>query len=554
VIRSVKRYPELPTPYSMRDWRWVAERYDELVFDFERRDDFFPVIWWDESDGRGPSHAFGLPSYVGGIRTGDRHEAINCVAAVLGATLCGRDKRTDRGQNWVQLCLSYYDEGQHLFLNRRKIRAGSSFWYEIYPHILLYSLVDCYPEESRLGEIMEVTAREWQKACEALKGTDGVPDFNHVSFDFSTLKPVDNGRWREPDAAAGVAWLEYMAYMKFGDPIFLQAALDALRFLEHAHENPFYENLLPFGAFVAARVNAELGETFAVERFVNWCFDGDSTARPGWGVIDSRWGDMDCHGLQGSLTDWGQRWDRLSANASHDALPSSADGANESGYAFTTNTFCIAGALLPLVRYDPSFAPDIARWLLHLANNARLFYPNALPAKQQSCAFFRSDEDAVIAYEGLRRKWDYQSPYATGDPIRYSWGSIDLGLYGSSHVGILGGVLNQSEVDGVVYWDCLKTDYFHQPAFPTYLVYNPHFESVKVGLPMSGLGQNCTVDVYDKLTHRWLATGSHPDAKLDLGPLQVAVLVICPVGSELEGSRGKLMANGVTIDFHYPEG
>ena len=66
-------------------------------------------------------------------------------------------------------------------------------------------------------------------------------------------RPVDNGRWKEPDAAAGVAWLQYAAWKKFHQPDHLAAAETCLRFLQERTENPYYEVLLPYGTLVAAR-------------------------------------------------------------------------------------------------------------------------------------------------------------------------------------------------------------------------------------------------------------------------------------------------------------
>ena len=62
-------------------------------------------------------------------------------------------------------------------------------------------------------------------------------------------------------AAAGIAWLEYMAWLRFKDPRFLTAADWAIRSLEErpVDQSPLYEVLLPYGALAAARMNAELG-------------------------------------------------------------------------------------------------------------------------------------------------------------------------------------------------------------------------------------------------------------------------------------------------------
>jgi len=60
--------------------------------------------------------------------------------------------------------------------------------------------------------------------------------------------------------------------------------------------------LLPYGALIAARMNAELGRHYDVAKLVNACFEphGHLQARPGWGVISDRWNGLDAHGLSGA--------------------------------------------------------------------------------------------------------------------------------------------------------------------------------------------------------------------------------------------------------------
>jgi hypothetical protein len=540
MIRKVKQMPDMPQPYAMRNWKQVATAYDRLVFDAEATGDFFPLVWRDDTPGGTGKPAFGLPSYLGGRRGENGHEAINTATAVLGATLCGIDKSNQNGVNWVEMLECYYggEQAAPLFLNRRNGRAGSTFWYEIYPHALMYALTDLYPDTGNLDMMMRSTADQWLDACNKLTGEDGVPDFDHLSFDFDTGKPVDNGRWREPDAAAGVAWLLYMAYKRWNDSGYLDGARRCLAFLERRSANPFYEVLLPFGACVAARMNAELGDAHSVGKLVNWVFDGDSECRPGWGVIADNWGGCDCYGLAGSITDWGQRWDAEGAG------PWKPFDGERSGYAFTANTFALAWPLVPLVRYDSRFAPDIGKWMLNAANGARLFYPGAHSGKAQSCAFYKPDADDVIAYEGLRKWWDHQSPYATGDPIRYSWGAIDLGLYGSSHVGIFGGMIEQTDVEGILRLDCLRTDFFREAAHPTYLYYNPHNEEQSVTIDGSGSDFGAVYDAY-----------AHSPATLRNGkliiPARSAVLaVLLPEGADVAESDGKRYCNGIVIDYN----
>ncbi|WP_438351122.1 hypothetical protein ACP8HI_11010 [Paenibacillus sp. FA6] len=541
-IHRVEQMPNIPNPFLMRDWNQVSHNYDKLVFDFEAKGDFLPLIWWDHSHSNVKRDTFGLPSYVGMNKGESGHEAINCVAAILGATLVGIDKSNQNGMNWVSMCENYFniDNGENLFLNSTNGHSGGSFWYEIYPHVLLYSLAYYYPKLEVLDEIMHATADKWYEACYELGGKNGIPDFNHVSYDFRSKKPVDNGKWKEPEAAAGIAWLEYLAYSKWKDPKYLTAADWCMNFLEQSIENPFYEILLPYGAYIAARMNAEHGRNYDLKKLLNWCFDGDSACRKGWGVIVERWGDYDCHGLCGSLMDWGQRWDKMESNSSDEIKGDS------SGYAFAANTFALAAALIPIVRYDVRFAKDLGKWMLNAANNARLFYPNGLPAVQQSCAFFQSDPDSVIAYEGLRKQWDHQSPYATGDGIRYSWGAIDLGLYGSSHVGIFGGIISQTNEPYILQLDCLKTDYFRENAYPTYLYYNPCESDKTIIMDTEQESSN----IYDAVSHTYLHKGTRGKVTITIPPDSARVVVIIPANGDVRLEGNKMMVNGVVIGYN----
>ena len=58
---------------------------------------------------------------------------------------------------------------------------------------------------------------------------------------------------------------------------------------------------MPLGAYLAARMNAEIGTNYNVEKFVNWCFDGSNWRK--WGATTGNWGSLDCAGLIGSVTD-----------------------------------------------------------------------------------------------------------------------------------------------------------------------------------------------------------------------------------------------------------
>ena len=689
-IARVAQMPNLPRPLQVRDWHQATRDYIDLVFDFDRHGEYLPLVSWRDER----RTMVTLPSYVG---AGGGPEGINYLAAVVSGSLVGLDMRSFRGQNWVALGSRFFDPESGACSNWVRRGTGGSLWYDVLPDVLFYQIGALYPGDPDRERQMRTVAETWYRACVALGGRPdppAPPDFDHTGFNTKTMTPVDNGKWIEPEGAAGIAWLEYMAWTRFRDPRFLTAADWAVRALERkpVEANPLYEVLLPYGALAAARLNAELGRSHDVAKLVNWCFTphGKPQARPYWGVITDRWNGLDVHGLVGSTTDGG-------------------------GYAFTMNTFEWAGALAPQARYDSRYAHDIGKWMLNLANAARLFYPNAHDAEHQTSFGWSSkyDRQSVIAYEGLRkwkrgtiparadyrtvrgrialgsyrstqfyreeptdievleeaavesgpqlkhlwefdlpdrpRRWlvaaarrvdgghagnafrfsfaprpegpytpafavsgpdapkvvelpadlrgklylkvesrdrsrgqggcdalfvdalaiSYQAtagPFAQGDlvvsfidlvddstvPIvLYRPESVvtDLGLYGSSHVGLLGGMIRPTNVAGILRLDLLRTDFFHGTSDPTYLYYNPYDVPKAVAI---NLGPEPR-DLYDAVAHEYRQRNVNGSVEITIPPDTATVLVIAPAGGKLRREGNRTLIDDVIVDFGHPE-
>ena len=522
--------PNVPQPFHVRDWRRVARGFDRLAFDLKAAGEHLPLVWLVRGENGAATATFGLPSYVGDYRksgSGRRHhEAITCIGAVLGATVAGIDK--SRGHhNWVRMCEAYYDRhADGVIVNRTDARAGGSFWYDLFPNIAYFALADRYPDVGAAGQIVRRSADRWRDACKAMTAPDGKCDFNHTAFSFRTMKPVDNGRWIEPDAAGGVAWLQYMAHARWGDPKHLAAARACMDFLQARGSNPYYEVLLPFGAYTAARMNAERGETYDLPRLVNWCFDR-SAVRPDFMVIAERWAGHDCHGLAGAVN----------------RPPRAAGG----GYAFTMNTFVMAWPLVPLVRYDARFARAVGKWMLNAASAARLLYPGAHPPARQSCPGWKGDPNNVIAYEGLLHKWrGDEQLYAAGDPVAYRWGpKTDLGVYGSAYVGIFGGIISRTDEAKILQLDLLATDFYREKAFPTYLYFNPHKRPITIHVDLGAARR----DLYDCVTGRFIARKAAGPTGLTIPADGALVCVRVPAGGKITRQGRKLLVDGVVVDF-----
>jgi hypothetical protein len=536
-ISRVATMPKIPTPFLMRDWKVVATNYDSFVFNYGLTGTYLPLI---KNNTQYPNFNlawFGLPSYVGATNYSEP-EAINAMAAVLGASLVGIDKSNQGGRNFVQMMSQYFNhsDGVNVLFNNSRATV-SDFWYQLFPHILFAGLVDRYPATASLStaysvgggsttmnNIFSTVAQKWYVASQQMGGTSNTaPTFIWNGYNFNTSQPF-SGSWVEPEGAAGVAWLEYMAWRKFGqtNANFLQAADWSLQFMQNSGSNIQYEVLLPYGALTAARMNAELGRSYDVNRFLNWCFDGGSYCRNDWGVISDTWGGSSVHGLAGSITDGG-------------------------GYAFAMNTFEWAGALAPVARYDQRFAHDLGKWLLNVANNSRLFYSTYVAVNHQSSPDWLNGTNDFIAYEGLRKSWNGTNLYATGDAVRNSWAGTDYALYGGSHVGMLAALVGRTSDDKILQLDLLATDFFKDAAYPTYLIYNPYATNTTFSTSF-GAGTN---DLLDITGEKFLATNVAGPVNLTLPADSAIVVVVIPSGAAMGTQTDQMFANGRIVNYRY---
>jgi len=373
-IPEVDRMPRMPEPFSLRDWKKVARDFDAFAFDFSKTGEFLPLPWWDDSRVEGDAVGFALPAYVGDKRQTPKtnvYDAITCLGAVAGGMRSSIDKDA-----WAPLLKIYFSakNGTNLYTNNPGGRSGGSFWYDLLPSILFYHVFDRDRSDEEMRRQFLAIADRWLSAMNAMDG-----NFDHTAFDMIEGKPVDNGRWKEPDAAAAVAWIEYMAYSLTGDAKYLRASETAMAFLDKRTENPFYECLFPYGAYLSVRMNAEQGTKLPSEKLINWVFDGTNARR--WGVIAGSWDETEVSGLVGSVYEGSE-------------------------YAFAMNSFLTPAAVVPIVRYDERYAQAIGKWMLNLAVNCRLFYPNAWATPQQSSAEWSKEYDpnSCIAYEGVRKE------------------------------------------------------------------------------------------------------------------------------------------------------
>lgn len=545
-IDRIAGMPDQPQPYKMLDWKEKAINFDQYVFNTTQKGEFLPFLWTDSSLRNLPQKTFGLYTVIGDVRQGPKgsrefHEALNSMGALMGAGLVGIDKTNQNGVNYVKMVQNYFnkDNGWNIMMNNTNPQVallgggyGRDWWYDVVPNVLFYALCDLYPDVEGADSLQRIIADQFYKADSVLNG-----NYDYSYFDYGQMKPMNNHIPHQQDAAGGHAFVLYSAYKKFGDEKYLRGAINATKVMHDQKESRFYELLMPFGAYVGAKLNAEHGTDFEIKKVIDWTFDGCKApdGRTGWGVISERWGDYDVHGMQGSITDGG-------------------------GYAFLMNSFALAWPLVPTVKYDNRYANAIGKWMLNVTNAARLCYPYEIDDQHQFLPEKKEITRNVIAYEGIRKQDDYGkeslkglSPVATGDGPKWVKGQPQesmFSLYSSCQVGIFGSIVKKTNVEKILQLDCNATDFYSDDTWPTYLYYNPYDEEKSVAFEPENENP---FDLYDALTRDKIVKDARGTTEFTISGKSSRLIVVIPAKSKIERNGSIYATSGKVVAYGPPE-
>lgn len=524
-IARVESMPNEPSPYFMRDWKAVATAYDSFVYDEQKTGQHLPLVFVRPQGVNYPGReSFGLDTYIGTF-SNENGEGINVLPSLVGATLAGIDKTNQFGRNWVLMSQDYFNKanGENLYLNNIGGHSGSDWWYDMMPNIYFYQLYDLYGPIGDAQNQFHQVADRMSGAVQAMGGsatpwTRAFMDYR--AWDFLNMRPNPDGV-HEPEAAGAYAWLLYHAYKETGDEAYLRSAEWSMEYLINLNSNPSYELQLPYGAYAAAKMNAEIGTEYNIEKLLFWIFNRGPLR--GWGTIVGTWNTFDVSGLVGEAN----------------------DGGND--YAFQLNGVQQAGALVPLVRYDKRFARTVGKWMLNVANATRLMYPGFLPSHLQDADAWSdaNDPKAVIGYEALREIWQGSSPFSTGDALKGTWAATNLSLYSTSSIGYMGSLIEKTSEEKILKLDLLKTDFFNDAAYPSYLLYNPY--SVGKTVMIDAGSEPC--DIYDVASESFLAQNVSGEVTIDIPADQVVSIVLAPAGGAITYEKNKMLIDGVVVDF-----
>lgn len=540
-IARIDQMPNLPQPLKIIDWKHKALQFDSLAFNFDSTTTYGSLIWLDSAKRNFDQITFGLYTVIGDVRqgpenyNGEFHEALTSFNALISAGLLGIDKTDQNGYNFVKMSQNYFnsDTKWNIMMNNTNPEVamagggyGRDWWYDVYPNVLYYGVADLFPDVENTTTIQRSIAEQFYKADSTLNGNY---DFSY--FDYAQMKGMRNTIPWQQDAAGGHAWVMLSAYHQFGDARYLEGAKRATEALVNQKESRFYEILLPFGAYTAARLNAEHGTSYDVTKLLNHTFDGCQAkdGRYGWGVIAERWGDYDVSGLQGSITDGG-------------------------GYGFFMNSVAMAWPLVPLVKYEPQYAKVIGKYMLNVVNASRLFYPDEVDDKHQWLPALKDITNGIIGYEGVRKLDDYKnpalvgvSPVSLGDGPKWVAGQPEaamFSLYSTSIAGVFGAIVHTTDVEGILALDCNVTDFYSESPFPFYLYYNPYDATKTVTYASDSL-----VDLYDIISKTYVSKNTSGNIAIEIQADEAILVVALPAGTHLRKEGSKLKAGNTVIAF-----
>ncbi len=112
-------------------------------------------------------------------------------------------------------------------------------------------------------------------------------------------------------------------------------------------------------------------------------------------------------------------------------------------------------------------------------------------------------------------------------------------------MGIFGSIIRETNVEQILQLNCLATDFYSKPAYPTYLYYNPYDEDKEIEY----INMGKPVDLYDAIGHHVVATGVTGTDHFTLPANQTMLIVEIPVGSKLKTVDNKTMLDDIIIAY-----
>ncbi len=472
-IQATQDIPYLPANYQYTNWREKAIKFNEMLFNMKDYNLIFQELQ-SKNTGR---ESMGIVTYTDEERSSEYAQALTLIGALLSAEKLNKDSiGEDELNKIVQFVESYYniENGEGTILNYQNVDSTElSFWQQIYPAVAYFMLMDRYEATVDSDALLRNIADTWYEVVMDLGGSDGIVDFNYTGYDFKNKVPFDNGEWTEPDAAAGVALLQYYAFEKFEDRKYIKAATLCMNYMNDFQRNPGYELLYLYLPYLSARLNSVEEYHFNTAKYMEFFFT-ESDYRHEYGTFKGDFGT----GLIGDRTQYG-------------------------GTPYSFQSIIGATALAPMLKYDQRYAVEVGRYLLQVTQSLNLFY----------------DVDDPV-YGNLIPVEKVEKNRETSDQR--------LSVLSGTYLGLLAAMIEPTNIEGILKVDLNVNEYYvdKDEQRPLFLMFNPYEEEQTVKYKVKTEG---TVDLYDLVSHSFIEENVKGETEVKMKATDAVIVLEIPV-------------------------
>jgi hypothetical protein len=455
-------------------WTPMPNRPENQPLDFHALANAFDTYIMDPVHGvnlRSKDGRQVFPSALEGVEDGG--------LTTYGPVAMGKELRGEGLEGLGVSLAGYFSDEFGLFLDG----AGGTlceYWYLMNVTALAYGLIRLRFSQDPvwLGRV-EKSATRLKEMAQQIKY-----DFNDQGYDFSKHAAFTNHDiYRQPDAIGGYSYVMLLAWKLTGRAFCLEEAKTAIdRYLSFS-TNPWYE--IPSGAMavIAAARLQEMGYAADTKKALGFVLDSQVGL-----MATGRWGGREVNGLMAGFR------------------------TEPAGQVYSMESMVVLPYVLPALRYRPELADVVARYALNAAANLCWFYPQYLPAEDQS----RPELPPMIPYERVSRDEKGHSPYATGDFAGHR------SIYGGAYVMWLDKMIQPQGDPRLLRWDLNKTNFLDRDLPPTFLYYNPLPEDKRITIVTAG-----ATKVHD-LTHNRPLEARNQKVQLALGSGEARIIEIRP--------------------------
>jgi len=110
---------------------------------------------------------------------------------------------------------------------------------------------------------------------------------------------------------------------------------------------------------------------------------------------------------------------------------------------------------------------------------------------------------------------------------------------------MFGGIIDTTNIEGILQMDLCKTDFFQEYSYKTYLYFNPHNETKDVEIEVGGT----VVDLYDAVTNEVIANSVSGIGSFSIPADEARIIVLIPQGSQIIYDLDKTLVADIIIDY-----